>query len=780
MRAWVVAVLAVWPALVAPGRAADDIAAFEYIFDAAGFVYDMTWSREDKHVVFVLTSGHDVYRSTNSGRQWSQQGQLAQTRLIRQHAADDALLAFVNTERAAVITADAGETYVSMSFEFRFDSLEWHPVNTDWLLATARTLGCATIPSTAGCNRALYLSRDRGTMWTKINSYIVSASWAPVASASDSGIFAIGLDSKQGVQDFYMVPDSGTHFVSSETFFDEVGTDAILANAIEYHVVDDDRYLYVTTNDPEAGLQLHLSTDRGQSFRRVRLPSELEEFAYNVVDSYAGAVFLQVEHSASHFLSNMYVSDSRGVGFSLSLPRVNCNGYGVCDFERVKSVEGIMLGNQGSADDTEVRTRISLDNGGHWSPLAPPAEDSEGNPVQCVADCALHLHGLTDYYRAYGPIYTRENAVGLILGSGNVGSRLYRQSEVVNTYMSRDGGLTWSEVAKGSFIYEFGDHGALLAMVPNKRETKTLLYSWNQGLSWHEFEFTTDAMLVDNIITEPTVVSQTFIIYGRRGGDGVFVHVDFSSLHERQCVGYDAPGTRDSDYEFWSPHDSLESECLLGRQTFYVRRRRDRECFNGVEYERSEVRRNCACTELDFECDFGFERMTSSGPCVPMGSVPASTAGADAGAVVSERNPPKNCPAGGTYSVATGYRKVAGNSCEGGLDLGPREVPCPSDSLSSGVSTVGWVILSLATVVVLLLGGATARKSEAFQRVFSRERDFGEIRYEYVADDNDGEATFVVEDEDEDLEAGNERGMEVDSMLNLQPPSGGDVELIKL
>ena len=33
-----------------------------------------------------------------------------------------------------------------------------------------------------------------------------------------------------------------------------------------------------------------------------------------------------------------------------------------------------------------------------------------------------------------------------------------------STYFSRDAGLSWDEVAKGSHIYEFGDHGALIVM----------------------------------------------------------------------------------------------------------------------------------------------------------------------------------------------------------------------------------------------------------------------------------------------------------------------------
>lgn len=48
---------------------------------------------------------------------------------------------------------------------------------------------------------------------------------------------------------------------------------------------------------------------------------------------------------------------------------------------------------------------------------------------------------------------------------GNVGNKLEtRLSDRVNTYLSRDGGLSWVEVMKGSHIYELGDHGGLIVM----------------------------------------------------------------------------------------------------------------------------------------------------------------------------------------------------------------------------------------------------------------------------------------------------------------------------
>jgi Sortilin, neurotensin receptor 3, len=51
---------------------------------------------------------------------------------------------------------------------------------------------------------------------------------------------------------------------------------------------------------------------------------------------------------------------------------------------------------------------------------------------------------------------------------GNIGKQLERfKVDRMNTYLSRDGGLNWQEVKKGSHIYEVGDHGGLIVMAPD-------------------------------------------------------------------------------------------------------------------------------------------------------------------------------------------------------------------------------------------------------------------------------------------------------------------------
>ena len=68
---------------------------------------------------------------------------------------------------------------------------------------------------------------------------------------------------------------------------------------------------------------------------------------------------------------------------------------------------------------------------------------------------------------------------------GNLGEKVdYERGARKGTFMSRDGGVTWSEVAKIPLIYEFGDHGGLIVAAPNSKATTQIRYTWNEGKTW--------------------------------------------------------------------------------------------------------------------------------------------------------------------------------------------------------------------------------------------------------------------------------------------------------
>ena len=101
--------------------------------------------------------------------------------------------------------------------------------------------------------------------------------------------------------------------------------------------------------------------------------------------------------------------------------------------------------------------------GSEWTPLEAPKKDSEGKPIRCSGggdDCSLHVHGFAS--KGGAPIFSATNAPGLILVTGNVGPFLSYEDDQTNTYMSRDGGVSWEEIFKGAHMFQFGDHGAIM------------------------------------------------------------------------------------------------------------------------------------------------------------------------------------------------------------------------------------------------------------------------------------------------------------------------------
>merc|ERR1719460_574546 len=191
-------------------------------------------------------------------------------------------------------------------------------------------------------------------------------------------------------------------------------------------------------------------------------------------------------------------------------------------------------------------------------------------------------------------------------------------------------------------------------------------------MTWAELHFSDQAVEVENIVIEPQATSQVFVMYGSRGEAGVLFQVDFSGLHSPQCKGIENAGDPTSDYELWSPSDGRASggKCLLGHQVRYTRRRRASQCFNGEQYERVEFRKNCACAEEDYECDFGYERSSDNGPCVAIMAISNAA--------------PKECS--GYYTVSNGYRLIAGDSCDPsqGIDHLHTKFRCPGIFGGSG------------------------------------------------------------------------------------------------
>lgn len=644
------------------------------------------------------------------------------------------------------ISEDAGQNWRVFEPQMQLHNFLFHPFRPGHALYSTWGEGCESARGGRGkvsagklakpgtrtsldkCNHQLYLTKDLGKTSRKVSDLVVQYNWGDKREKAhaDQIYFTAHRHLSNGVLG---QPRFGGWHETVDLFESSdwgKSRSVVLRGGNKFLVSKN--FIFVAQLDDYAQqtVNLMISNDWGRKFRKATIPTKLKEKSYTILDTSEGGVMIHVNHGSSSpglLEGNVYVSDTTGTRFSLSLVNNIRAPTGECEFDRVLGVDGVYLANvrvptladttaggatvagrlsaeaelleretlgdalamrRGSGavskasgsgsrkpgEKPRIRTVISMDKGGQWQYLKPPAKDSRGKPVVCEdsTQCYLHLHGITHFDR-YAPFYSVESALGIIMGTGNVGAALSRETSDINTYISRDAGLSWHEAHKGAFIYEYGDHGGLIVMANDAAATNQVVFSWNEGHSWYDFNLGMSGVSVDNVVIEPSSSGLEFLLYGStRGGKGVIFHMDFVTLGQSRCSGQDSPDSLSSDYEFWVPGDALGSRCLLGRSIKYMRRRVTSECYNGRDFSRTKVKETCACTDKDFECEVGFYRSVGDGnACVP--------------SPYEDRDymTVEGCTSSGIYYTHA-YRKVPGDECVNGFLPQKVPVPCPPSS----------------------------------------------------------------------------------------------------
>lgn len=52
-------------------------------------------------------------------------------------------------------------------------------------------------------------------------------------------------------------------------------------------------------------------------------------------------------------------------------------------------------------------------------------------------------------------------------------------------------------------MYEIGDRGGIIVMGRDDKATTTIIYSWDEGLTWEEIVVSERPFMIQNIVTEP-------------------------------------------------------------------------------------------------------------------------------------------------------------------------------------------------------------------------------------------------------------------------------------
>ncbi|XP_052472847.1 sortilin-related receptor [Carassius gibelio] len=526
-------------------------------------------------------------------------------------------------------------------------------------------------------NKQLWKSDDFGETWVLIQEHVKSYFWGVEPYDNPTTVFVQRHE-----------PQGDSSILSSTDFFqDEQNRQVILEKVDSFQLRD--KYMFATTKRTLFGsresqsVQLWVSYNR-QPMRAAQFNTRHPITEYYIADASEDQVFVCVNHNNS--VTHLYISDTQGLAFSLSLENVlyfSPDGSGsntliryfanepFADLHRVEGLRGVFVATliNGSVTEDNMRSVITFDKGGTWELLQPPAADSLGGTIDCQLDsgCSLHLaqrwSQLLNIQLRRIPILSKESAPGLIMATGSVGKNLANKP---NVYVSSSAGVRWREALAGPHFYTWGDHGGILMAIAQGGSTKTLKFSTNEGETWKEFQFSEQEVYVYQLLTEPGEKSTIFTIFGSYADQThswLILQVNASDVLGVPCT--------EGDYKRWSPSDERGNDCLLGREMVYKRRSPHATCFNGEDFDRPVSLTNCSCTRQDYECDYGFKLSEdlSLEVCMPDPEFSGNLYA-----------PPVPCPVGTTYRRSKGYRKVSGDSCSGGdveARLDGEMLPCP-------------------------------------------------------------------------------------------------------
>eukprot|EP01129_Flabellula_baltica_P012649 TRINITY_DN5735_c0_g1_i1.p1 TRINITY_DN5735_c0_g1~~TRINITY_DN5735_c0_g1_i1.p1 ORF type:complete len:770 (-),score=149.18 TRINITY_DN5735_c0_g1_i1:15-2324(-) len=577
----------------------------------------LSYVTDNNRVVFIVSDDGHVYRSGDEGKTWTHETVESKMRHITDddhritsiYSAEDQtgvvtvyLLGYGNGKMWS--SSDAGETYTYRELPLGIISLSIHPRFPSKLLGYR-------FPQ-----RELYFSSQFGETgtWSLLTDKLAGGfSWTPFLSTDHpDGIYAhvaVGTDSPT-----YSIVYTEDFFKSQEPIIDR---------ALWFRVQRPDKLIVAKCSDPSCTeKELLLATNDRYSLHKAIFPDgngdTIQEKNYYLADVSDDSIWVYVSGTwgtgKEYEYGEVFRSNSFNANFYRTIPFVKYP-----DVVRVQSVEGVYVVNQYQYDEKtqeiigeeNVRTLISYNKGASWDVIPAPETDSNGSPTDCRTSegCSLHLHGYFDASE-YSWFYSIPNAVGLMIASGNIGTVLSTRDDQVNTYFTRDGGITWKEIRKGSYVPEIGDHGSVLVMAKGGETTNEIVFSLNDGHTWQSCQFSDRNYRVENIRVSQGWDSRKFVMYGEHQGKVIMAQLDFEQAFSEGKCSEEA-----GDFENWSPTDQ-HGECILGRETIYRRRKEGVECWFGEEHEHVSIYRNCSCTLNDFECAPCFDRQEIGGPCV--------------------------------------------------------------------------------------------------------------------------------------------------------------------
>ncbi|XP_066145381.1 sortilin-related receptor-like [Euwallacea fornicatus] len=569
------------------------------------------------------------------------------------------------------LTTNHGKDFQRIALKFTPSELSFHDLFSNIFVILDKN----------DTNNKLWITEDFGKTFKQAHEFVKAFFWI---KEGDTQRLLVQRNEPNGL---------GSIIHSSNLFRNRV-SQVYATNIKDFFIKGD--YLFTTKNNSKGGLDLYVSYKLSKQLPCVFDTTE-EVSNFFIADVTGGRALVATSHSTTS--SNLYVSDNLNgkygkVWFTLSIEDVfaffpNSTWQGTllhhiseepfADVYKVEGLTGIYIASKvtskpinNNLGPQHLSTLITFDHGASWRPIQAPAMDVEGQET-CILSNGCSLHLSQKFSQLYpesrsAPILSSKSAPGTIIATGVLGSSLKGHYGV---YISLDGGLTWRQTLRELYLFNMGDHGGILSAVKyhkTKGETRSILFSTDEGETWNITQFHNDEIRLYGLMTEPGENTTVFTMFGSlpKEHNWIIVKADFSKALPKMCT--------EEDYKMWSPSQSDDTRsyipCVMGEQTTYQRRLRYARCLNGQDYTRVVSKKPCDCDVLDFECDFGFKKVLNKVPRCVQDKIFIS---------YDPFKAPESCKPGEFYMRTKGYRKIPGDQCVQGFGQHylPDNVPCP-------------------------------------------------------------------------------------------------------
>ncbi|KAJ7120090.1 Oligoxyloglucan reducing end-specific cellobiohydrolase [Mycena epipterygia] len=639
--------------------------------------------RDSTSVIYHDTVEGNIYVSSDEGRSWmvSQDIPRGVAEMFIEHPFHSSLAFVLTRSKVHFRTEDGGKTW--RAFEVPIvpalvaSPLSFHsdPQKSGYILYQGTVCG-----HSSECHDETYVTKDAFSstphfMLSEISRCQFSQSNGYFNQNSHPDlVYCVAFDTRGDHDLSSSRLFSSTDFFDRDTTVEELGIGKSSGGVLGFAIVANFAVAALKAPYPQSQREVVLYVTRdAQTWIKAQFPdsTKLREGTFTILEPRMDSLAVDIVHDHG-IIGTLFVSDSNGTFFVQSVKNTNRNEMGFVDYELVAGVWGFGLVNvvanaeyvEGRGEPKQLKSLMTFDDGSSWAPIRAPKDIAmECNPDDAES-CSFHLHSPTTPL-TFGQTSTPFGP-GLIAAVGSVGKYLL-PSEDCDTFLSTDGGVTWSMISKGPHKYSFGNSGSVLVAIPDEQGISDLHYSLDSGKTWTSYNFGVRLKPLTLSASQHSE-SQKFTLIGQVAhkdqtpsvGPYVIVYLDFANTRKEKCT--------DVDFEVWYA-STPGSECVMGYKQQYKRRKPHADCYvSSSIMQPGHYGESCPCTDTDYECDYNYIR--EDNVCIP---------------VAQEDIPIGACQRPNqTFMGSSGYRKIPGNVCTGGSKDHRVPKPCSPDHRGEG------------------------------------------------------------------------------------------------